>query len=243
LWLIRLNNSSKLNKMQISLPILTITALTNGINPCGIGMMITFLGYLLVFGGRSKDKKWIYKIGFTYILSTFVTYLLLGLVFYSAAFYFQRSWLAGVFKYVIGGALALAGLIQLKDVFWQDLPIHLRMPRLGFEKINKLMVKTGVGMAALIGFLTTVFSTPCMLPLYIGTTAVLARSGLPMVQILGWFLYYNLIFVMPLILILSAMAEGKQVVDMKEWEHKNTKWMRLLLGTALIIVGYLIVSR
>jgi cytochrome c biogenesis protein CcdA len=75
--------------MTISLPILTATALANGINPCGIGMMITFLGYLLVFGGRSKDKKWIYKIGFTYVLTVFVTYLLLGLVFYSAAFYFR----------------------------------------------------------------------------------------------------------------------------------------------------------
>lgn len=229
--------------MPINLSILTVTALANGINPCGIGMMITFLGYLLVFGGRSKDKKWIYKIGFSYVLSVFVTYLLLGLVFYSAAFYFQRSWLAGVFKYLIGGSLVLAGLIQIKDVFWQDLPIHLRMPKVGFEKINKLMAKTSVGVAVLIGFLTTVFSTPCMLPLYIGTTAVLARSGLPMVQVLGLFLYYNLIFVTPLTLILLAMAEGKQVVDMKEWEHKNTKWMRFLLGIALIVVGYLIISR
>jgi cytochrome c biogenesis protein CcdA len=229
--------------MPINLPILTVTALANGINPCGIGMMITFLGYLLVFGGKGRDKKWIYKIGLTYILSVFVTYLLLGLVFYSAAFYFQRSWLAGVFKYLIGGALVLAGMIQLKDVFWQDLPFHLRMPKIGFEKINKLMANTGVGVAALIGFLTTVFSTPCMLPLYIGTTAVLARSGLPMVQVLGLFLYYNLIFVAPLILILLTMAEGKQVVDMKEWEHKNTKWMRFLLGVALIVVGYLIIGR
>jgi len=231
------------NKMQISLPILTITALTNGINPCGIGMMITFLGYLLVFGGRSKENKWIYKIGFTYVLSTFVTYLLLGLVFYSAAFYFQRSWFAGIFKYVIGGALALAGLIQLKDVFWQDLPIHLRMPKIGFEKINRLMAKTSVGVAALIGILTTIFATPCMMPLYIGTTAVIARSGLPWYQVLSLFLYYNLIFILPLVLILVVMGEGKQVVDMKEWEHKNTKWMRFILGAALIIVGYLIVSK
>ncbi len=229
--------------MQISIPVLTATALANGLNPCGIGMLITFLGYLLVFGGRSKDKKWIYKIGLVYILSVFVTYLLLGLAFYSAAYYLQRWWLAGVFKYVIGGAIMVAGFIQLKDVFWQDLPIHLRMPKVGFEKINKLMAKTSVGVAALIGFLTTVFATPCMMPLYIGTTAVIARSGLPMAQVLGLFLYYNLVFITPLLVILLAMGEGKQVVDMKEWEHKNTKWMRFLLGVALIIVGYLIVSR
>lgn len=229
--------------MVISLPILTVTALANGINPCGIGMMITFLGYLMVFGGRAKDKRWIFQIGFTYILSVFVTYLLFGLVFYGAVFYLQRWWLAGIFKYLIGGAIFTAGLIQLKDVFWPDSPIHLRMPKAGFEKLNKLMAKTSFGVAALIGALTTIFATPCMMPLYIGTTAVIARSGLPLVQVLGLFLYYNFIFILPLIVILLAMAEGKQVVDMKEWEHRNTKWMRFVLGVALVIVGLLIVTR
>ncbi|KKT82946.1 MAG: cytochrome c biogenesis protein transmembrane region [Microgenomates group bacterium GW2011_GWC1_44_9] len=229
--------------MTVNLPILTATALANGLNPCGIGMMITFLGYLLVFGGKDKDKKWIYKVGFSYILSVFVTYLIFGLFFYGAAFYFQRSWLAGIFKYIIGGAITIAGLIQLKDVFWQDLPIHLRMPKVGFEKLNKLMSRTSIGVAAVIGFLTTVFSTPCMLPLYIGTTAVIARSGLPMAQVLGLFFYYNLVFISPLVLILLVMGKGRQVVDMKEWEHKNTKWMRLVLGIALVIVGIVIAVR
>ncbi len=223
--------------MGISIPLLTIAALTNGLNPCGIGMLITFLGYLLVFGNRGKEKNWILKIGIVYILSVFVTYLVTGLLFYGVAYYIQRWWLAGVFKYIIGGALGIAGLIQLKDVFFQDLPIHLRMPMKGFEKLTKLMATASIGMTALIGFLTTVFSTPCMLPLYAGTTAVIARSGLGMTKVLGLFLYYNLIFILPLIVILLVMAGGKQIVDMKEWEHKNTKWMRFILGIALVLVG------
>ena len=50
---------------MINLPILTATALANGINPCGIGLMITFLGYLLVFGGRGREKGWLLKIGWS----------------------------------------------------------------------------------------------------------------------------------------------------------------------------------
>jgi cytochrome c biogenesis protein CcdA len=225
---------------MINLPILTATALANGINPCGIGMLMTFLGYLLVFGGKGKDKGWMVRTGLIYIASVFVTYLLLGLVFYQAAFYMQRWWLASVFQQVLGGVIILAGIVQLKDVFWQDSPIHLRMPKIGFEKINKLMANSSAGVTVLIGILTTVFSTPCMLPLYIGTTAVIARSGLPMTAVLGYFLYYNLIFIMPLIAILITMVGGKQVVEMKEWEHKNTAWMRFLLGLALIIMGVII---
>ena len=227
--------------MEISIPILSIAALTNGFNPCGIGMLITFLGYLLVFGGKSKDKNFILKTGVVYIGAVFVTYLVTGLLFYGVAFYIQRWWLAGVFKYVVGIVLGGAGLIQLKDVFFPDLPIHLRMGTKDFEKLTKLMAKASFGVTALIGFLTTVFSTPCMLPLYIGTTAVIARSGLPMAKVLGLFLYYNLIFILPLMVILLVMAGGKQIVNMKEWEHKNTKWMRFVLGIALVIVGIWIV--
>jgi cytochrome c biogenesis protein CcdA len=172
-----------------------------------------------------------------YILAVFGTYLLTGLLFYGVAYYIQRWWLATVFKYIVGGVLGIAGLIQIKDVFFPDMPIHLKMSMGGFEKLTKLMAKTSFWITALIGFLTTVFSTPCMLPLYIGTTTVIARSGLPMVQVLGFFLYYNLIFILPLIVILLFMAGGREVVDMKEWEHKNTKWMRFVLGLALVAVG------
>lgn len=229
--------------MEINLPVLTVAALTNGLNPCGIGMLITFLGYLLVFGGRGKKGGYIVRVGFVYILSVFVTYLMLGLLFYGAAYYLQRLWLAFVFKYFIGGALIIAGLIQLKDVFWIDLPIHLRMPKAGFEKINKLMANVNTPVTILIGVLTTVFSTPCMLPLYVGTTAVIARSGLGMTKVLGLFMYYNLIFILPLIVIVLVMGKGKQVVEVKEWEHKNTRWMRFILGLSLLVVGSLIIWR
>jgi cytochrome c biogenesis protein CcdA len=227
--------------MGINIPLLTAAALTNGLNPCGIGMMITFLGYLIVFGARGKDKNFILKTGVVYIGAVFATYLVTGLLFYGVAYYIQRWWLAGVFKYIVGGALAVAGLIQLKDVFFPNLPIHLRMGMKSFEKLTKLMAKASFGVTAVIGFLTTIFSTPCMLPLYIGTTAVIARSGLGMAKVLGFFLYYNLIFILPLIVVLLVMAGGKQIVNMKEWEHKNTSWMRFVLGVALVLVGIWIV--
>ena len=123
--------------MSINLVALTGAALVNGLNPCGIGMMITFLGYLLVFGNsknsktqKIKNSKYgisldsgILKDGLIYLASVFVTYLFLGLFFYGLAFYLQRLWLASVFKYVMAGILTIAGLIQFKDVFWENFPI------------------------------------------------------------------------------------------------------------------------
>lgn len=221
---------------MISLPILTAAALTNGLNPCGIGMTVTFLGYLLIFG-QTKEKRGLLKIGAVYVLAVFLTYLMTGLLFYGLAFYMQRLWLASIFKYILGGLITLAGLIQLKDVFLPDLPIHLRMSMGGFERISKLMGKASLPVAFLVGFLTTAFSTPCMMPLYIGTAAVIARSGLPMGAVLGYFLYYNLIFILPMIVVWVAMTAGKEVVEMKEISHKTEKWARLVLGLFMIGIG------
>lgn len=231
---------------------LTTTALVNGLNPCGIGMMITFLGYLLVFGSQNdlknnsrtlgiKNSK-ILKDGLVYLLSVFVTYLFLGLFFYGLAYYMQRLWLASVFKYIMAGILVMAGLIQLKDVFWPDLPIHLRMSDVGYKKINGLLARSGKWMAVLVGVLTTAFSTPCMLPLYIGTTSYIAKSGLPLWQVFLWFVYYNFIFILPILMILLVMAGGKKVVEMKEWEHKYNKQLRLLMAIFLFGVAYFLVK-
>lgn len=229
--------------MAISFWSLTLAALTNGLNPCGIGMMITFLGYLLVFGQNKKDKYFLVKLGLIYIAAVFVTYLVIGLLFYGLAFYLQRLWLAGVFKYVIGAVIMLAGLVQLKDGVWPDSPLHLRMPAFGAGKINQMMEKMSLPMAALVGVAVTAFSTPCMLPLYVGTAAVIARSGLPMGLVLTYFLYYNLVFILPLMVVLAVMGAGKEVVAMKEMEHKYGRWMRLLMGIVLVVVGYLIIFR
>lgn len=235
---------------MINIPALTGAALTNGLNPCGVGMMITFLGYLMVFGSKnskSQSASWrtknsnILLMGVVYIWAVFAAYLLMGLFFYGAAFYLQRMWIAQYFKWIIGLGVALAGLIQLKDALWPNLPIHLRMGDWGSRVIEKLLSKASVPMAALTGLATTAFSTPCMLPLYVGTAAVLSSAGLPMWQVLLYFVYYNLIFVGPLFVVLFVMVRGRDVVMMKEWTHKYEKWIRGVMGLAMLLVGYLIV--
>lgn len=224
---------------MINIPALTGAALTNGLNPCGIGMMITFLGYLLIFGG--KNEKRVLLMGVVYIWSVFAAYLLIGLFFYGAAFYLQRLWIAQYFKWVIGLGVALAGVIQLKDSIFPELPIHLRMGDRGSRVIENLLSRASIPMAALTGLATTAFSTPCMLPLYVGTATVLSNAGLPMWQVLLYFIYYNLIFIGPLFVVLFIMVPGKDVVMMKEWSHKYERWIRGVMGLVMIFVSYLIV--
>lgn len=227
--------------MEIGLLALTVAALVNGLNPCGIGMMITFLGYLLIFGeGKKRPNLWL--LGVVYIWAVFAAYLTIGLLFYNLAFYLQRLWLASVFKYLIGGAVGLFGLAQLISAFWPDGPIHLRMGQHGSRLIERMLSRMSLPMAFLVGVAVTAFSTPCMLPLYVGTATVLSSSGLSTLAVLGYFLYYNLIFISPLIVVLVVMAGSKNVVLLKEWSHKYERWIRLVMGAVMLLVGYLIVK-
>lgn len=185
---------------------------------------------------QTPDKK-ILQLGLVYIGTVFVTYLLIGLVFYSLVFQIQQVVQAGIINRVIGTVLGLAGLIMLKDVVWPESPVHLRIPGASKEKLMGLIEKVSVPTTILLGVAVTVLETPCSLPLYAGTATVLANSGLALPIVIGYFLYYNFLFVLPLIIVLIVVWQGKRIVEMKEWEHKAERWMKLSLGTLLLALS------
>ncbi len=230
----------------MSLPLVTLAGLVDGINPCAIGMMVTLLGYLIVFAGKKRDEginRKILKIGGVYIVTVFATYLVIGLLFYNLAYQLQHSVWAGVFSGILGGGLVLAGLVQIKDVFRPDLPIHLRIPSASKERLNGLVEKASLPAAVVLGVLVTLLETPCSLPLYVGTATVLATSGMNMALVISYFFYYNFLFVLPLIVVLMVMYKGREVMVMREWEHKAKKWMHLGLGVALLLLGIWLLTR
>ncbi|MBI2009830.1 MAG: GAP family protein [Candidatus Chisholmbacteria bacterium] len=224
----------------VSFPLVTVAGLADGVNPCAIGMMVMLLGYLIVF---AKKPEKVVLIGTVYIATVFATYLIIGLAFYSVVAELQQVIHAGVVNRVVGTVLGIAALIMLKDVVWPESPIHLRIPGASKEALMKLIEKVSIPGTVALGVAVTVLETPCSLPLYVGTATVLAQSGLPLLGVVGYFAYYNLLFVLPLVVVLVLVWKGKKLVEMREWEHKAEKWMKLSLGVILGLVSmWLLVS-
>lgn len=219
---------------MVSFPLVTIAGLADGINPCAIGMMVMLLGYLLVF---AKKPGRIIVTGLVYIASVFVTYLIIGLGFYSVVSKYDFSGGARVLNVVVGSLLLAAGLIQLKDFLGIKKGPHLRIPTASKSKLMKLIERVSLPATVLLGILVTLLETPCSLPLYVGTATILAQSGMAFPLVVGYFLYYNFLFVFPLIVVLVIVWKGKELVDVKEWEHKAKKWMHLSLGLLLTLMG------
>jgi cytochrome c biogenesis protein CcdA len=218
----------------VSLPLVTIAGLVDSLNPCAIGMIILLLGYLVVFA--QKPKK-VLPLGLLYLAVVYFTYLGIGLFFYQAAQRFSLGPARLLFNKVLGGGLLAAGLINLKDSFFPQSPVHLEIPQKARPGLLKLVEKTSVLTTVVLAFLVTLLETPCSLPIYAGTATLLANSGLNKAAVLAYFLYYNLLFILPLLLIVFLFWQGVEVVKIKEWEHKFKGKGRLAMGLLLLAMG------
>lgn len=218
----------------VSFPLVTIAGLVDGINPCAIGMILLLLGYLLIF---AKKPEKVLPLGLVYIGTVYLTYLGIGFFFWKISGFLQLQEWGEIFKKGLGGALLLAGIVNIKDFFAPQLPLHLQIPDQVRPKLLALVEKTSFPAVVLLAFLVTLLETPCSLPVYVGTVTILAQAGLPIWQVVGYFLYYNLLFVLPLIVILIITWKGKQIVELKEWEHKYKKTMKLSLGVLLVAMA------
>jgi len=140
----------------------------------------------------------------------------------------------------MGGGLMVLGLLQLLEGLFPEKGIKLRFPESWSRVVNRLMEKVSLPMAGVLGVVMTAVGTPCILPLYVGTATVLANSGLPLIKILLYFLYYNLLFIFPMIVILLIMSRFKRVVELKEWGHRWERPLRVLTGLVIIVLGAVI---
>lgn len=218
----------------LSFPMITIAGLVDGINPCAIGMMVMLLGYLLVF---AKKPERVIKTGLLYVGTVFVTYLVVGLGLYSFVSQFDLSGGATILNWIVGGVLFSAGLIQLKDYLGIEGGPHLRIPTASKERLQGLVERVSYPTTIILGILVTLLETPCSLPIYVGTATILSQSGMAFPLVMGYFLYYNFLFVLPLLIVLVLMWRGQKLVEMKEWEHKAKRWMHLSLAVVLLGMG------
>lgn len=227
----------------VSFPVVTIAGLADGINPCAIGMLILLLGYLIVF---AKKPERVVKTGVLYILTIYVTYFVLGLLFYESVASLNFLGARFVVNRILGLLLLAAAVINIKDFFLYSYTgkqggwykrldrIHLEIPQKSKNFLIGYVEKVSYPGTVILAFFVTLVETPCSLPLYVGTATVLSNAGLSNLQVLLYFMYYNFLFVMPLIILLVLVWRGKKIAELSEWRHVNTKWMKLGLGILIL---------
>ena len=69
---------------------------------------------------------------------------------------------------------------------------------------------------------------------------IISQQGVNLVAY-GMMALYNLIFVLPLIIIVALSYMGSyKVSEMKEWKHMNKARMRLAAGLLMVFLGWIL---
>ncbi|MBU1165173.1 hypothetical protein KKA15_06480 [Patescibacteria group bacterium] len=218
---------------DVTLPIIIGAALLDSINPCAISVMVFLLTYLLAIG----SKKLIVKVGIVYVVTVYISYFLAGLGLFSVIAAVNIS------RYIIFGAgvlLILAALVNIKDFFWYGKGFSLEIPASKRPIIEKYIHKASIPAAIVLGFLVSAFELPCTGAFYLAVLSLLAKNE---TMVLGfvYLLIYNLIFVLPLIIILVVVYKGYSSEKLNKWRVENRKWLKLFMGIGMLVLGILMV--
>lgn len=212
------------------LPLVAITGFLDGIHPCAIAILIFFIAFLLTL---HRSLKKIFVLGLVYIFVIFLTYLVIGVGLLSGMMLFGRHHFFAELGSVL---LIILGAINLKDYFFPQFKFGMRLPRISSEKIKDYLQKATLPTVIVAAFLVGLCSVPCSGGIYAAITALLASRTTFLTGFL-YLLLYNLMFVMPLIILLALAANPYILVKFGEWQQKHKRSQRLVMGLFMIILG------
>lgn len=218
------------NVSQVTLPLITAAAVADSVNPCAIGVLIFLLGFLLVSSGGSKKRTAL--ISAIYILTVYIIYLLAG--FGILSIMAKLSFLKILTK-VFAGIIVLFGIINIKDSFKEGKAM-LAIPDGAKPLIHRWVYKASIPAAIVLGFIVASVELPCTGGMYIAILALLANAATK-TSAFWYLIYYNLIFVLPLILITLLFIFGLEAEKMQEYLEKHKRKARFLIGMVLLIIG------
>ena len=217
-----------------TLPVVITTALIDSINPCAIGVLILLIATLL---GLKHNKSKMLKIGLIYISAVFLTYLAAG---FGLLTVIQKLNIGQQLSWFVGGLVIILGLLEIKDFWWYGQGISLAISPKRLKQIKKYVKNVSVPGSIFLGIFVAAVELPCTGGPYLAITTILAKIGL------GWDIFwllvlYNFIFVLPLLIILFLVYFGVKTDKVKAWKMENRKYMRLLIGILLLILGVLLI--
>lgn len=230
----------RIDTSKMALPVLTIIlAGLDGFNPCAFFVLFTLLSILLY----ASSRKRMFLIGGTFVFFSGFVYFL-----------FMSAWLnifllIGEFKIitVIAGitALIIAG-INIKDFFFFKKGVSLVIPEKVkpklFERMRNLLKATSI-QSMMIGTIVlaiaaNTYELLCTIGFPMIFTKVLTSHGLPTLKYYLYLIFYNVIYVIPLLFIVLMFSITLGAKKLTEWQGQVLKLISglMMLGLGLVIL-------
>ena len=215
------------------LPVVFTCALGDSINPCAI---VTLLLFLIFMFALKKPKGFIFLLGSLYIFGIFLAYFLIGLGLLKTFHLFGTPHLIAK---IMAGVALLIGIATLYEYFSKKrlkfftIPPSIRLKFMDWAK------KASPAAAFSLGVLVGICEFPCTGGIYLAITGLLATK-VSYLAGLFWLLFYNIIFVLPLLAVLIFASRPLVADRILNWEEQKSQTSRLIVGIVMVALAILI---
>ena len=202
-------------------------AVIDSINPCAFGVLIFLMASLLKMGSSRRALH----AGLIYSLVVFIVYFFVGWGLFRVIDVFASSSYFYYFYAAVALVIFILGLVQLKDVFFYGKGFTLRISPKVKPLMENFMSRGTLGSIIVLGILVSMFELPCTGEIYIG---ILTLMSIHEAFGLFYLFVYNLVFVLPLLILTYLIYKGTSTQRLQAWTVSNRKYMKLVSGLLLI---------
>ena len=241
---------------------IVIAGLEDGINPCAFTVLVFFISFLVVQGYRKKE---LILIGASFIFAVFLTYLFIGLGIFNFFYRLKGFWLVTRGLNIVVGILSLLlGVLAVYDfvkfrktgsadglILQLPLPVKRRIQSVvGFfhrktpdeKRSGKNTAVFKLVLSAFItGFLVSLLEAVCTGQVYLPTIAFVLKSGSLKLQAFGYLLLYNIMFILPLLVIFILALMGLTSGDFARFLKKHLGTIKLFMAVLFFALGIFLV--
>lgn len=215
------------------LPLVLASALLDSVHPCSFSILLITIAFLF---GLSMTREKILKIGGVYIAGIFASYLLIGLGILKVLHLFNTPHFMGKFGATL---LILFGIVNLINRFFPNVPIKFALPSFTKRPMARLLEQTSMIAAFGLGALVGICQFPCMGGPYLMVIGLL-RDQMTFTSGFWYLVLYNVLLIVPLVLVLWFSSDKVVVDRMQEWKRDRIGRVRLIAGILMVVLGALI---
>ena len=219
---------------------ITSLGLVDAINVCAIAVLTMVL--ITILTQNPKNIKQTLYAGLMFSLAVFIMYFVYGTIIY--------TFFKGVAEGIQGASpimynffvilIIIVGILNIRDYFnYRAGTIGTEMPLMLRPKVKKWIHKiTSPGGAFIVGLFVTLFLLPCtMMPLFVAINK-LSFLGYSFFESIPWIVYYNILFILPMIILTMLVYLGfSRVEDISGWKDRNIKKLHLAAGIIMLLLG------
>lgn len=226
--------------------IVALAGFADGFTPCSFAGLLVFASVTTAAFERQaldchatevrpplEDRRRVVRNGSVYIAGLFVTYMALGLGFLSFMNLLSEGHWAGKAAAVLS---VLMGLWVLRDGLFPDSRWKLEMPTLARPAVRRAMQVTFLPAVFGAGVLVGLCTVPCTGGIYLGVLGLIASQG-AVAGGLWLLLLYNLMFILPLVLVLTLVTSRPTYRAVARWHLRTRNLVKIGLGVFMISLG------